>query len=57
VGTVHRMIDAGVKSKEIIGDSPKKTMKLIHKKVLQLRDRFDEIFQDLKKSLKRKISS
>lgn len=51
VGTVHRMIDAGVKSSEIIGDSPKKTMKLIHKRVLQLRDRFDEIFTKLEKEL------
>lgn len=53
VGTVHRMIDAGVKSSEIIGDSPKKTMKLIHKKVLQLRDRFDEIFAGLEKELEK----
>ncbi|WP_370571781.1 polyphosphate kinase 1 [Methanomethylovorans sp.] len=53
VGTVHRMIDAGVKSSEIIGDSPKKTMKMIHKRVLQLRDRFDEIFIELEKELEK----
>ncbi len=51
VGTVHRMIDAGVKSSEIIGDPPKKTMKMIHKRVLQLRDRFEEIFTKLEKEL------
>ncbi|MBC7085848.1 MAG: polyphosphate kinase 1 [Methanomethylovorans sp.] len=53
VGTLQRMIDAGVKSSEIIGDSPKKTIKLIHKKVLQLRDRFDEIFAELEKELEK----
>ena len=53
VGTVHRMIDAGVKSSEIIGDSPKKTMKLIHKRVLQLRDKFEETFREVEKELKK----
>jgi polyphosphate kinase len=53
VGTVHRMIDAGVKSSETIGDSPKKTMKLIHKRVLQLRDKFDEVFSEIEKELQK----
>lgn len=53
VGTVHRMIDAGVKSSETIGDSPKKTMKLIHKRVLQLRDKFDDVFSEIEKELQK----
>jgi len=53
VGTVQRMIDAGVKSSETIGDSPKKTMKMIHKRVLQLRDKFDEVFTEIENELQK----
>lgn len=51
VSSVQRMIDANVTSSEIFGDPPKKTMKLILKKVIELRDKFDEIFKDVRNKL------
>ncbi len=47
VGTVQRMLDADVKSKALVGGSPKKTMKAIHAIVLNLRDKFDFIFRGI----------
>lgn len=51
VSSVQRMIEADIKSTEILGESPKKTMTLIHKKVLKLRDKFEEIFRTVQKEL------
>lgn len=52
VGTLQRMIDAGVRSKSMIGAvSPKKVMKQVHNTVLSLRDEFDQIFIGLTKEL------
>lgn len=51
VGTVQRMIDAGVKSKAMVGVGPKKVMKQVHKTVLTLRDDFDKVFTGLTKEL------
>ncbi|MEZ5335842.1 MAG: polyphosphate kinase 1 [Methanolobus sp.] len=51
VGTLQRMIDAGVKSKAMVGVSPKKVMKQVHSIVLTLRDEFDRVFRELSKEL------
>jgi polyphosphate kinase len=51
VGTVQRMIDAGVKSKAVVGVSPKKVMKQVHSTVLDLRDEFDRVFTEVTKEL------
>jgi polyphosphate kinase 1 len=51
VGTLQRMIDAGVKSKAMVGVSPKKVMKEVHSTVLDLRDEFDKVFTRVTKEL------
>jgi polyphosphate kinase len=51
VGTLQRMIDAGVKSNAMVGVSPKRVMKQVHNIVLQLRDDFDRVFVELTKEL------
>ncbi len=51
VGTLQRMIDAGVKSNVMIDLSPKRIMKDIHGIVLELRDDFDKIFTNLTKEM------
>ncbi|WP_328287504.1 polyphosphate kinase 1 [Methanolobus vulcani] len=51
VGTLQRMIDAGVKSKAMVGVSPKKVMKEVHNTVLELRDEFDKTFTSVTKEL------
>ncbi|MDW7731612.1 MAG: polyphosphate kinase 1 [Methanolobus sp.] len=51
VGTLQRMIDAGVKSKAVVSVSPKKVMKEVHHIVLRLRDDFDRVFVELTKEL------
>ncbi|MDG6243512.1 MAG: polyphosphate kinase 1 [Methanolobus sp.] len=51
VGTLQRMIDAGVKSNAMVGVSPKRVMKQVHDIVLQLRDDFDRVFVELTKEL------
>jgi polyphosphate kinase len=53
VGTLQRMIDAGFKSKVMVSDSPKKVMKQVYDKVLELRDEFDKIFVELTKELEK----
>ncbi|MBN2109538.1 MAG: polyphosphate kinase 1 [Methanosarcinaceae archaeon] len=53
VGTLQRMIDAGVKSGAMVGLSPKKVMKEVHRKVLRLRDDFDRVFVELTKELEK----
>jgi polyphosphate kinase 1 len=51
VGTLQRMIDAGFKSRFMVSDSPKKVMKQVHNKVLELRDDFDKVFVEITKEL------
>ena len=51
VGTLQRMIDAGVKSKAMVGVSPKKVMKQVHSTVLALRDDFDRTFTKVTQEL------
>jgi polyphosphate kinase len=45
------MIDADVKSKAMVGASPKKIMKEVHSTVLDLRDEFDKVFTRVTKEL------
>ena len=54
VGSLQRMIDAGIKSKTIFGGTPKKIMKQIHDKVVLLNDSFDRVFAELQNELKKK---
>lgn len=51
VGTLQRMVDAGVKSKAMVSGSPKKIMKDVHDIVLRLRDKFDTAFRDISREL------
>ncbi len=53
VGTLQRMIDAGLKSNVMVGVSPKKVMKQVHNRVLELRDDFDKVFVDVTKELEK----
>ncbi|WP_340820740.1 polyphosphate kinase 1 [Methanolobus sp. WCC4] len=53
VGTLQRMIDAGVRSKAMVGASPKKVMKDVHSKVLSLRDDFDSTFREITQELEK----
>ncbi|WMW21022.1 polyphosphate kinase 1 [Methanolobus mangrovi] len=53
VGTLQRMIDAGFKSKVMVGVSPRKVMRQVHNKVLELRDEFDKVFVELTKELEK----
>lgn len=47
VGTIKRMIDAGVVPDGMIGGSPKPVMKKIQKQVLKLQSNFDSVFDDI----------
>ncbi|KAA3657593.1 MAG: polyphosphate kinase 1 [Calditrichaeota bacterium] len=51
VGTLKRMIDAGIKAKSLISHKPKKVLNDIHDIVLEQREQFDKIFRDLTKAL------
>jgi len=51
VGTLQRMVQAGIKAKAAIGGSPKKIMKEIHDIVVEHRDRFDNIFKSVLQEL------
>ncbi|KXS44307.1 MAG: Polyphosphate kinase [Methanolobus sp. T82-4] len=51
VGTLQRMIDAGVKSNAMVSASPKNIMKEVHHKVLRLRDDFDGVFAELTREM------
>jgi polyphosphate kinase len=53
VGSLQRMIDAGIKSKTIFGGTPKKIHKEIHDKVVLLGDNFDNVFKKLQEELKK----
>jgi len=51
VGTLKRMIDAGIKSKAVFGGTPKKIINEIQKTVIVLNDKFDKVFTNLRKEL------
>lgn len=53
VGSLKRMIDAGIKSKAIFGGTPKKILRDIHDKVVLLGDQFDKVFADLQEELRK----
>ncbi|HEX9975461.1 MAG TPA: polyphosphate kinase 1 [bacterium] len=53
VGSLQRMIDAGIKTKTIFGGTPKKINKGIHDKVVFLGEKFDKVFADLQEELKK----
>jgi len=53
VGSLKRMIEAGIKSKTIFGGTPKKILKQIHDKVLRLGGKFDRVFNELQEELKK----
>jgi polyphosphate kinase len=47
VGTLQRMVHAGIKGKTAIGGSPKKILKEIHDIVIEHRKKFDEVFRNV----------
>jgi len=47
IGTLRRMIKAGIKSKSFIGDRPEVVLKQVQTIVLRQRDLFDKIFTEL----------
>lgn len=51
IGTLQRMVDANIEPDIVLGGSPKKLMKQVHKIVLGLRDKFDKVFVELTKEL------
>lgn len=51
VGTLQRMVQAGIKAKAAIGGSPKKILKEIHDIVVEHRERFDIIFSNVLREL------
>jgi len=53
VGSLQRMIDAGIKTKTIFGGTPKKIYKAIHDKVVFLGDKFDKVFAELQQELRK----
>lgn len=53
VGSLQRMIDAGIKTKTIFGGTPKKIYKAIHDKVVFLGDKFDKVFAELQEELRK----
>lgn len=53
VGSLQRMIDAGIKSKTIFGGTPKKIYKEIYDKVVFLGNKFDNVFMELQSELKK----
>ncbi|MBN2012575.1 polyphosphate kinase 1 [candidate division KSB1 bacterium] len=53
VGSLKRMIDAGIKSKAVFGGTPKKILNEIQKKVITLNDTFDRVFASLQDELKK----
>ncbi|MFQ5583558.1 MAG: polyphosphate kinase 1, partial [Calditrichia bacterium] len=54
VGTLRRMLNAGIKAKAVLGGTPKKILAEIQKEVLRLRAGFDEIFSEIQNELKEK---
>lgn len=54
VGTLRRMLNAGIKAKAVLGGTPKKILAEIQKEVLRLRAGFDEIFSEIPNELKEK---
>ena len=47
VGSLRRVIKAGIKAKSEIGGKPQEILKKIHAIVLKQRDQFDQIFNEL----------
>ncbi|MEJ2544826.1 MAG: polyphosphate kinase 1 [Calditrichaceae bacterium] len=47
VGTLQRMVHAGIKGKTELGGSPKKILKQIHDVVIEQRKQFDEVFREV----------
>lgn len=52
VGTLKRMIDAGIKAKSLLGGTPKKIMKEVQRIVIVQRDLFEKTFSAIQKELK-----
>lgn len=53
VGTLRRMHDAGFRAKTLLGGTPKKILKEIHEIVIFQRDKFEQIYENLKNELER----
>ncbi|MFC2114198.1 polyphosphate kinase 1 [Bacteroidota bacterium] len=53
VATLKRLSKLGKKTKTIIGDDPNQLLKEIHQIVLTLRNRFDESYKQIRKSLEK----
>ena len=53
IGTLRRMIKAGISQKESLGGKPKEILQEVQTIVLKQRDKFDSIFQSLLKELKK----
>jgi polyphosphate kinase len=51
VGTLQRMVHAGIKAKAAIGGSPKKILRAIHDVVIKHRKNFDEVFRNIMNEL------
>ena len=54
VGSLQRMIDAGVKAKAQFGSKPKKIFNEVQKRVIPVRKRFDKVFNVLLQELEQK---
>jgi polyphosphate kinase len=56
VGTLRRMLSAGIKAKAVLGGTPKKILAEIQHVVIELRERFDSVFNGIQRELRnRKI--
>ena len=51
VGTLRRMVSAGIKAKAVLGGTSKKILAEIQRVVIALREKFDTIFNELIKEL------
>lgn len=51
VGTLYRVIRAGIKGKAVFGGSPQKILNEIQKLVVKQRKRFDKVFSELQREL------
>lgn len=54
VATLKRLTELGPEAKVLIGHSPKKVLKQIQEQVLKLNVRFNEVYEDIVKSLEKK---
>jgi len=53
VGTLRRMIDAGIKGKVMFGGSPREVLQKIQSTVLALQNDFDDVFKEISKELEK----